>query len=137
LLLYTWRWPQWQQATGLMLVYFAGLLVFGWLLEAQSAFFIAFVIVAFLQAFLIFPPGLAVIAVAATSCVVYLSPSGSGWRDPSSWPVLIFIVALQTAAVTGGSLFGVRVMEEQEKRRQTVRDLEAALKENAGLHAQL
>jgi signal transduction histidine kinase len=137
LLLYTRRWPQWQQRTGLMLVYFLGLLVFGWLLEAHSAFFIAFVIVAFLQAFIILPPGLAVIAVAATSCVVYLAPPGSGWRDPSTWPFLIFIVALQTAAVSGGSLFGVRTMEEQEKRKQMVADLEAALKENAGLHAQL
>jgi len=137
LLLYALRWPQWRQPTGLMLVYFAGLLVFGWLLEAHSAFFLAFVIVAFLQAFVILPPGLAVIAVAATSCVVYLSPSGSGWRDPSSWPFLIFIVALQTAAVSGGSFIAVRVMEEQEKRKQMVADLEAALKENAGLHAQL
>ncbi len=137
LLLYTSRWPQWQQSTGLMLVYFAGLLVFGWLLEAHSAFFIAFVIVAFLQAFIILPPGLAVIAVAATSCVLYLAPPGSGWRDPSTWPFLIFIVALQTAAVSGGSLFGVRTIEEQEKRKQMVADLEAALKENAGLHAQL
>jgi signal transduction histidine kinase len=137
LLLYTSRWPQWQQPTGLMLVYFSGLLVFGWLLEAQSAFFLAFVIVAFLQAFVILPAGLAVIAVAATSCVVYLAPSGSGWRDPSALTFLIFIVALQTALVSGGSLFGVRVMEEQEKRKKMVADLEAALKENAGLHAQL
>ena len=137
LLLYTLRWPQWQQPTGLMLVYFAGFLVFGCLLEARSAFFIAFVIVGFLQAFVILPAGLAVIAVAATSCVLYLSPSGSGWHDPKTWPFLIFIVALQTAAVTGGSLFGVRVMEEQERRKQMVTDLETALKENAGLHAQL
>jgi signal transduction histidine kinase len=111
--------------------------LFGWLLEAHSAFFIAFVIVAFLQAFIILPPGLAVIAVAATSCVVYLAPSGSGWRDPSTWPFLIFIIALQTAAVSGGSLFGVRTLEEQEKRKRMVADLEAALEENAGLHAQL
>src|SRR3984893_16522431 len=64
-LLYTPRWPQWQQPPGLMLVYFAGLLVFGWLLEAQSAFFLAFVIVAFLQAFVILPVGLAVLSWAA------------------------------------------------------------------------
>jgi signal transduction histidine kinase len=132
LLLYTLRWPQWQQPTGLMLIYFAGLLAFGWLLEAQSAFFLAFVIVAFLQAFVILPPGLAVIAVAASSCVVYLAPPGAGWRDPSTWPYLIFIVALQTTLVSGGSLFGVRVMEEQEKRKQMVRDLEAALKRMRG-----
>jgi signal transduction histidine kinase len=137
LFLYALRWPQWQQPTGLMLVYFAGLLVFVWLLEAQSAFFIAFAIVGFLQAFVILPTGLAVIAVAATSCVLYLAPAASGWRDPSSWPFLIFIVALQTAAVSGGSFIGVRMMEDQEKRKQVVANLEAALKENAGLHAQL
>src|SRR3984893_15472186 len=120
LLLYTLHCPQWQQPTGLMLVYFAGLLVFGWLLEAQSAFFLAFVIVAFLQAFVILPVGLAVIAVAATSGVVYLAPPGSGWHDPSTWPFLIFIVALQTAAVSGGMFISVRVMEEQAKRKQMV-----------------
>jgi signal transduction histidine kinase len=137
LLLYTMRWPQWQQPPGLMLVYFAGLLIIGWLLEARSGFFIAFVIVAFVQAFVILPVGWAVIGVAATSGVVYLAPPGSGWHDPSTWPFLVFIVALQTAAVSGGSFIGVRVMEEQEKRKRIVADLEAALKENAGLHAQL
>lgn len=137
LLLYTLRWPQWQQPPGLMFVYFAGLLVFGWFLEGRSAFFLAFVVVAFLQAFVILPAGLAVVAVAATSCVVYLAPASSGWRDPSTWPYLTFIVALQTALVTGGGIFGARVMEEQAKRKQMVADLEAAMKENAGLHAQL
>ena len=135
--LYARRWPQWQQPTGLMLVYFVGLLVFAGLLERQSAYFIAFAIVGFLQASVIFPIGLAAIAIAATSCVLYLSPRDSGWSDPSTWPFLIFIIALQTAAVSGGGFIGVRMMEEQERRKQMVAELEAALKENAGLHAQL
>ena len=68
LVFYTWRRPQWRQPTGLMLVYFVGLLILGWLLEARSGSFIAFVIVGFLQASIVFPAGLAAVAAAATSC---------------------------------------------------------------------
>jgi signal transduction histidine kinase len=137
LVFYTWRRPQWRQPTGLMLVYFVGLLILGWLLEARSTFFIAFVIVGFLQAPIIFPAGLAALATAATSCVIYLAPSGSQWTEPRNWPGLAFLVLLQTAAVTGGNYVTVRIMEEQEQRKKMVADLESALKENAGLQAQL
>jgi signal transduction histidine kinase len=137
LVFYNWRRPQWRQQAGLMLVYFVGLLILGWLLEARSTFFIAFVIVGFLQAPIIFPAGLAALATAATSCVIYLAPSGSQWTEPRNWPGLAFLVLLQTAAVTGGNYVTVRIMEEQEQRKKMVADLESALKENAGLQAQL
>jgi signal transduction histidine kinase len=137
LVFYNWRRPQWRQPTGLMLVYFVGLLILGWPLEARSTFFIAFVIVGFLQAPIIFPAGLAALATAATSCVIYLAPSGSQWTEPRNWPGLAFLVLLQTAAVTGGNYVTVRIMEEQEQRKKMVADLESAMKENAGLQAQL
>jgi hypothetical protein len=60
-----------------MLAYFAGVLALGGLLEAHSAFFIAFVVTGFLQAFLL-PTALAFLGVAATSCVLYLSPPNAG-----------------------------------------------------------
>ena len=137
LVLYAWRAPQWRQPVGLMLVYFAGLLVISWLLEARSPFFVAFVIIGFLQAFVIFPSGLAVFAIAATSFVMYVAPAGSGWHDSRTWSTLAFLVLLQSAAVSAGGYIGVRTADEQEKRKQLVADLEAALKENVGLHAQL
>ena len=135
--LYTRRAPQWRQPVWVMLIYFAGLLVLSWLLEARSPFFIAFVIIGFLQAFIVFPSGLAVLAIAATSCVMYMAPAGSGWRDPKTWPLLAFLVLLQTAAVSGGGYIGVHMTKEQERRLKMVAQLQAALKENAGLHAQL
>ena len=133
--LYTARAPQWRQPVPLMLVYVAGFLVFAWLLEAHSFYFVAFTIVGFLQAFFIFPVGLAVLSTAATSIVMYLAPGG--FQDPRAWPTLAFLVVLQTAAVTGGNLVGVRIQEEQEQRKKVVADLEAALQENVALHAQL
>jgi signal transduction histidine kinase len=137
LVFYNWRRPQWRQPTGLMLVYFVGLLILGWLLEARSGSFIAFVIVGFLQAPIIFPAGLATVAAAATSCVIYLAPPGSNWTERANWTGLAFLVLLQTAAVTGGNYVAIRIMEEQEQRKKMVADLESALKENAGLQAQL
>ena len=137
LVFYNWRRPQWRQPLGLMLVYFVGLLILGWLLEARSGSFIAFVVVGFLQASIIFPAGLAAVAAAATSCVIYLAPSGSNWTEPRNWASLAFLVLLQTAAVTGGNYVSVRIMEEQEQRKKMMADLENALKENAGLQVQL
>ena len=137
LVFYNWRRPQWRQPTGLMLVYFVGLLILGWLLEARSGSFIAFVIIGFLQASIIFPVGLAAVAAAATSCVIYLAPAGSNWTEPRNWASLAFLVLLQTAAVTGGNYVSLRIMEEQEQRKKMVADLENALKENAGLQVQL
>ena len=133
--LYTARAPQWRQPVPLMLVYVGGFFVFAWLLEARSFYFVAFTIVGFLQAFFIFPIGLAVLSTAATSLVMYLAPGG--FQGPGAWPTLAFLVVLQTAAVTGGNLVGVRIQEEQEQRKKVVADLEAALQENVALHAQL
>jgi signal transduction histidine kinase len=127
----------WRQHTGAMLAYFTGLLVIGAVLESRSAFFIAFVITGFLQAFIVLPTVLAFLGVAATSCVIYLTPPNSGWRFPEALPMLLFIVGLQTGMFGGGSYMGARITLESAKRRRLVADLEAALEENAGLHVQL
>lgn len=44
---------------------------------------------------------------------------------------------IQTLAIGFGILGGEKIMELSEQRRQTVVDLQSALEENAGLHAQL
>jgi signal transduction histidine kinase len=137
LVMYTLPPPQWRQRTGAMLVYFAGLLVFGGVLEAHSVVFMAFVISGFLQAFLVLPNVLAIVGVTATSCVLYLAEPNSGWLSPDALPFLIFIIGLQTLTVGGGGYIGVRITHENAKRRKLVADLEAALEENAGLHVQL
>src|SRR5262249_11513248 len=129
--------PLERRPRALVLAYFVGLLVLGWLLEARSVFFVAFMVVGFFQAFELFPIGLAVLAIGATSFILYVAPAGSGWADPRALPVLPFTVMPQTTAVSAGSYIGIRMSEEQEKRKKTVAELETALKENAGLQAQL
>jgi signal transduction histidine kinase len=129
--------PGWRKNTAAMLVYFAGLLVIGGVLESRSAFYIAFVITGFLQAFIVLPTALAFLGVAATSCVLYLSPPNAGWQFPEGLPILLFIVGLQTLTIGGGSYMGARITLESDKRKRLVSDLESALEENAGLHVQL
>jgi len=120
-----------------MLAYFAGLLAIGGALEAHSIVFIAFVITGFLQSFVLLPTALAFLGVAATSCVLYLSPPNSGWRFPEALPILFFLIGLQTLTIGGGGYMGVRITFESAKRKRLLAELEAALQENAGLHVQL
>ena len=134
--MYTLRSPQWRKRTGAMLVYFAGLLAIGGVLESRSPIFMAFMITGFLQAFVVLPPVLAIFGVAATSCVLYLTQPGSNWLTPRALPFLIFIIGLQTLTVVAGYV-GIKMSHENTKRRKLVTHLEAALEENAGLHVQL
>lgn len=137
LLLHTLLPARWREHTALMLLYFAVLLVLSVALETRSPYFIAFACLGFFQAFFLLPPVPAFVVVAATSCVIYLAPPDSGLRSPGSLPLLVFIVALQTIAVGGGSFMAAKINEQQQQRRQLLEDLQAAQAENAGLHAQL
>ena len=47
------------------------------------------------------------------------------------------IIAIQTLVIGAGSIVGEKVTEQNEERRQALAKLEAAMVENAGLHAQL
>ena len=47
------------------------------------------------------------------------------------------IIGVQTVAIGAGAVVGEKVTEQNEERRQALARLEAALEENAGLHAQL
>ena len=57
--------------------------------------------------------------------------------NPEWWTIYVAIIVIQTLAIGGGALLGERMAEQSEQRRLAVARLEAALEENAGLHAQL
>jgi signal transduction histidine kinase len=137
LLMYTLRTDGWRERTGQMLVYFAGVLVLGALLEQRSVFFLAFTILGFFQAFFVLPTVLAFAGTAATSCTIYQAPAGSGFWNLNALPLLLFIVGLQTASVGGGSFMAAKMAEQQAERRRLLADLQAVQDENAGMHAQL
>ncbi|ASO22615.1 signal transduction histidine kinase [Actinoalloteichus hoggarensis] len=119
-------------------VFFVGLLVLCVTLMTYSESFLVFTVAGFFHAYLLRPWPLGVLGVLATSVAL----NGSAmrvWTDPTSDMLaeFILIVAVQTAAIGVGILLTARSEPEERKREELVERLEAALHENAGLHAQL
>jgi signal transduction histidine kinase len=135
--MYTLRSRRWRARTGPMLVFYAGLLVLAAVLTAASFFFVAFAIVGLILPFFLLPVPLAFLGVFATSLLIYTVPAG--FPEPTVGAVTgwAFIVVLQTALTGFFGMAGKKMMEEDRERRDLLDRLEAALEENAGLHAQL
>lgn len=117
-------------------LYFTGLILLAAGLMAYHGAFFAFAITGFVHAILLRPTPLVFVGVALTSLVinsriVYPDPTSDGW-----W-VFGIVVVVQTLAIGFGVVGGEKLTELSEQRRQTVIQLESALEENAGLHAQL
>src|SRR5690606_7038282 len=78
-----------------------------------------------------------VLGVAATSVLIHTIITGFPWPTMDGWLIFGSIIVIQTLAIGFGTVMGERLAELSEQRRQAVDRLEAALAENAGLHAQL
>ncbi|WP_200960516.1 sensor histidine kinase [Oerskovia sp. Root22] len=119
-------------------IYFVGLLALCVALMTYSDVFLVFTVACFFQAYLLRPWPVGVLAVLATS-VALNGSAMSVWVDPTPEVLaeLLLIVAVQTAAIGVGILLTARSEPEERKREELVERLEAALHENAGLHAQL
>jgi signal transduction histidine kinase len=117
-------------------VYFAGLMVFAALLMFHQFIFFVFVITGFIHAFLLKPAAAGFVGVGVTSLIVN---SGIVYPEANSdaWWTFGIIVVIQTVAVGFGIIGGERIGNLSEQRRRSLIELEAALEENAGLHAQL
>ncbi|MFH8760525.1 sensor histidine kinase [Streptomyces atroolivaceus] len=119
-------------------IFFVGLLALCVTLMTYSDIFLVFTIAGFFHAYLLRPWPLGVLGVLATSVAL----NGSAMRvwatpTPDALAEFILIVAVQTAAIGVGILLTARSEPEERKREELVGRLEAALHENAGLHAQL
>ena len=97
--------------------------------------FLVFLIAGFFHADVLRPWPMTVLGVGLVSLI--LNTLLADLNDPESlvFPAVIFVI--QTATIGGGMVIGQRVTALSEARRQMVADLEAAMRENAGLHAQL
>lgn len=118
--------------------YFVGLLALCVTLMTYSEIFLVFTIAGFFHAYLLRPWPVGVLGVLATSVAL----NGSAmrvWADPTPDMLAEFmlIVAVQTAAIGVGIVLTARSEPEERRREALVERLEAALHENAGLHAQL
>jgi signal transduction histidine kinase len=119
-----------------MLVYFVGLLALGIALTSRDEIFVLFVITGFFHAFYLPPWPLGVAGVFATSVAINTMTMGFPGSLPHAGAYLA-VVAVQTVGISAGLVIGEKSREQEEKRKQMVARLEAALEENAGLHAQL
>ena len=119
-----------------MIVYFIGLLVIASVLATREYLFFIFLITGFFHATVLRPWPLVIVGVFATSVLVNTVigglPTTTEW-----WSIWVAIIVIQTLAIGGGAMLGERMAEQSEQRRLAVARLEAALEENAGLHAQL
>jgi signal transduction histidine kinase len=119
-------------------LYLVGLLTLCVTLMTYSDIFLVFTIAGFFHAYLLTPWPVGVFGVLATSVAL----NGSAMRvwanpAPETLAEFVLIVAVQTAAIGAGILLTARSEPEERKREELVERLEAALHENAGLHAQL
>lgn len=119
-------------------VFLVGLLALCVTLMTYSDIFLVFTIAGFFHAYLLRPWPLGVLGVLATSVAL----NGSAmqvWAEesPEVLAEFLLIVTVQTAAIGVGILLTARSEPQERKREELVERLEAALHENAGLHAQL
>jgi signal transduction histidine kinase len=119
-----------------MYVFFAGLLVLATILMLRQPLFFIFMISGFVYASILRPLPLAVVGVAATSVIVNTLFAGLP-RTAEAWTFYVAIIGIQTLVIGAGVIVGEKVTEQSEERRLALARLEAALVENAGLHAQL
>ena len=117
-------------------IFFVGLMVLASLLMLRSPIFFIFLISGFFYATILRPLPLAFVGVFATSFLINTLIAGFP-QTAEAWTFYVAIIAIQTVVIGGGSVVGEKVAEQNEERQRALTQLEAALVENAGLHAQL
>jgi signal transduction histidine kinase len=128
--------PSFRTRQAAMRVYFIGFLGLATLLIIRDPLYFVYAITGFFHAYLLRPWWVSFAGVAATSIVVN-SLILIDDPTPDAWVVFFIVVTIQTLAIGFGLLGGERMHDLSEQRRVAVAELEAALEENAGLHAQL
>jgi signal transduction histidine kinase len=120
-----------------MIVYFGGLLVLASVLMFRQSLFFVFALTGFFQASILKPWSLALAGMGTTSILINTIITGFPWPTAEGWFFFMTIIVVQTFAVGFGTWISNKVAQLSDQRRQMVTSLEAALKENAGLQAQL
>ncbi|MEH1124277.1 sensor histidine kinase [Micromonospora sp. CPCC 206061] len=118
-------------------VYFSGLLALCAALMARDLIYVLFTITAFFHAYQLRPWPLGVAGVLATSVVLNTMTMGVPRATAASLGGYLGVIIVQTGAIGAGIVFGEKASEQQRRRDEMLARLEAALEENAGLHAQL
>ncbi|MBB5954280.1 signal transduction histidine kinase [Saccharothrix tamanrassetensis] len=130
--------PRWRSRSGLMTVFFAGVLVFYGVLGLSDPIFGFFSFAGYVYAIEVLPgrwklAGVVVNAVlAATSLHGGLPPA-----EPVAIAVYLVIVVFITTIAITFTFLGHITAEQSRRRKEMVAQLASMMEENAGLHAQL
>ena len=119
-----------------LVIFFAVLVALASILMLRQPLFFVFMIAGFFYATALRPLWLAVVGIGATSVLVNTLIAGFP-QSAEGWTFYLVIIGVQTVVISAGAVFGEKVSEQSEERRLDLARLEAALEENAGLHAQL
>lgn len=120
-----------------MIVYFGGFLALAAALMALNPIYFLFAVTGFIHAAVLRPWPLVFLGVGLTSTAINTVITGFPWLERESWIFYGALIIFQTLASGMGILFVERVTVLSDQRKQAVARLEAALKENEGLQAQL
>ena len=120
-----------------MVIYFAGILVLFFLLMAREPVFFIFVITGFFHAYLLSSWPLAFLGVFVTSVIINSQILRFPSPDADSIVTFVIVVFIQTLAIGFGTIGGQKLAGLSEQQRRALTELEAAVAENDGLHAQL
>jgi signal transduction histidine kinase len=120
-----------------MLVYFVGLLALCAVLMTRDLVFLLFTITGFFHAFHLRPWQLGVAGVFGTSVAINTMTMGVPTATVQSLGTYVGVISIQTVSIGAGLVMAEKTTEQHERRKQMIARLEAALEENAGLHAQL
>jgi signal transduction histidine kinase len=126
-----------RELRGRMVIYFIGLLALASVLMLRHPLFFIFAITGFFHASILRPWPLSVAGVAVTSTLINTLITGFPWPTTDQWFLYGAIIVIQTIAIGFGTVFGERLSELSEERRQALAKLEAAMEENVGLQRQL
>jgi signal transduction histidine kinase len=120
-----------------MAVYLAGLLGFSVALISRDVIFVLFAITGFFHAYYLRPWPFGIAGVFGTSVVINTMTIGVPEPTPAALAGFVMLIIIQTAAIGCGLIFAEKGQEQERRRDEMLARLEAALEENAGLHAQL
>lgn len=126
-----------RERTAPMLVYFVVLIALCVVLMTRDIIFLLFTITGFFHAFLLRPWKLGVAGVFATSVAINTMTMGVPVATVQSLGTYLGVIAIQSASIGAGLVMAEKTTEQHERRKGMITQLEAALEENAGLHAQL
>ncbi|MEU4765779.1 sensor histidine kinase [Actinosynnema sp. NPDC023794] len=130
--------PGWRSRTGLMALFFVGILVSYALLGLRDPMFGFFSFAGYIYAVEVLPGRWKLVGVSATGVLAATSLYG-GFPPAELGPIVVYLIIVVFIVIIACTFttFGHITSEQSRRRKEMVAEMAAMMQENAGLHAQL